>query len=327
MAHLKGDNKIGRVITQLQHLHRAIMHGMNTRLSTLVVAALLTIIPSGSANCQESQALPNYGVKKLAFEVSGGGFPIPRSDIFVLEPPGVKPRRLVEGSSPAWSPDGERIAYCVRSGNGFGDIQVINQDGSGHAQLTKSKRGGCLPDWSPDGEKIAFTAHGGKTPTVFVIGKNGENPTEITSGYGARWSPSGKQLLFCRNPERHGQSGSIWIINADGTGEKKIIEDNSTVLEPSWAPDGTSIVFASEREHKSAIFRVNLDGTGLGRLASDKELTFFFPLFSPDGKQLVVDGYPASSRSTGTVLLLELAGHSGRILAEGIHPSVLWQKQ
>jgi Tol biopolymer transport system component len=82
-----------------------------------------------------------------------------------------------------------------------------------------------------------------------------------------------------RNPECHGQSGSIWTINADGTGEKKVIEDNSTVLEPSWAPDGTSIIFASEREHKSAIFRVNLDGTGLGRLRQIKSLLSFFLSF------------------------------------------------
>jgi TolB protein len=300
---------------------------MNKWFSTLVVAAFLTIAVCEPANCQEPQQASKYSVKKLAFEVSGGGFPMPRSDIFVLEATGAKPRRLVEGSNPAWSPDGGRIAYCVRSGNGYGEIQVINQDGSGHAQVTKTRYGGCLPDWSPDGEKIAFTAHGGKTPKVVVIGKNGENPTEITNGYGARWSPNGEQLLFCRHPESHRESASIWIINADGTGERKVIEDNSTVLEPSWSPGGASIVFASEREKKSTIFRVNLDGTGLERLASDKEFAFFFPLLSPDGQQIIVDGYATSSKSTGTVLLLELAGHSGKVLAQGIHPSVLWQKE
>lgn len=192
--------------------------------------------------------------------------------------------------------------------------------------MTKTKNGACLPDWSPNGEKLAFTAHGGKASSVFVIGKNGENPTEITLGYGARWSPNGKQLLFCRNPERRGDTGSIWIIDADGTGAKKVIEDNSAVLEPSWAPDGASIVFASEREHKSAIFRVNLDGTGLTRIAADKQLAFFFPLFSPEGRQLIVDAYPGDHH-VGSVLLLDLLSHRGNILANGIHPAVLWQKK
>jgi Tol biopolymer transport system component len=317
-------NERKRLITSFESWDNA---RMRKRLSILVIAAFFIVALCVTANCQQST--PTYVVKKLAFEVSGGGFPVPRSDIFVLEATGAKPRRLVEGSSPAWSPDGGRIAYCVRSGSGYGEIQVINQDGSGHAQVTKTRYGGCLPDWSPDGENIAFTAHGGKTPRVVVIAKNGENPTEITNGFGARWSPNGKQLLFCKPAERHGESGSIWIINADGSGGRKVIEDNSTVLEPSWSPDGNSIVFASEREGKSAIFRVNLDGNGLGKFASDDKLAFFFPLFSPDGKQLVVDGYNHTDRwgRSGTVLLLDLAGHNGRVLAQGIHPAVLWQRQ
>lgn len=269
--------------------------------------------------------MPSWSVRKLAVEV-GKGSP---EEIVVIDPPNSKPRRLVEGMNPAWAPDGGKLAYCVRLGPfEFGQIQVINADGSGRRQLTNVKgKGACLPDWSPDGEKIAFTAYG-KEPFVSIVGKNGENVIYMTEGYGPRWSPDGKQLVFCRNPEGRKMKGSIWIINADGTGAKKIIEDDSDVLQPTWFPDGNSVAFTSDREHRNkwAIFRVNLDGTGLEKIAADQKVPLFFPVFSPDGRLLVVD-YGANSGHEKSILLLDIASSQRKTLAQGLHPSVLWEKK
>jgi TolB protein len=291
---------------------------------SIIVITLLFAALEGTADGQTSAGLPNWTVKKLAVEASRGGFPVSQSDIFVIDPPSAKPRRLVDGSGPAWSPDGRTIAYCVREGRGFGQIQIVNSDGSGHRPLTNLKGGGCAPDWSPTGDKIAFTALGGKTPMVAIMGGNGENVTPITEGYGPRWSPDGKQLVFCRSPKLRAAKGSIWIVNADGTGARMVTEDNSNVLQTTWTPDGKSVAFSSEREHKSAIFKVNLDGTGLERVAADKQLELFFPVFSPDGLWLVTDSYPVGS-GEATILLLDVGNHQGRPLAHGSHPSVLWE--
>jgi Tol biopolymer transport system component len=193
--------------------------------------------------------------------------------------------------------------------------------------LTKLKGGACPADWSHDGEKIAFIGYGGKTPSIFVMSKNGENVTQISAGYGARWSPDGKQLVFCRPADRRGASDSIWIANADGTAAAKVIEDNSQVLEAAWFSDGKRIVFSSEREHKhrSALFRVNVDGTGLEAVAIDNRLSLFFPIPSPDGTQIIADAYPSDS-GEGSVVLIDLASHHASVFAHGIHPSVLWEK-
>jgi Tol biopolymer transport system component len=264
-----------------------------------------------------------YKVRKLAFEVTRENPPFRETDVFVIAYPNTKSKRLVEGTNPAWSPDGERLAYCGREGRGFVQIQLINADGSGHTQLTNLKGGACLPDWSPDGTKIVFAANG----AIFVMGKDGENITEINAGYGGRWSPDGQQLLFCRSAESRHDSGSIWIINSDGTGATKVTDDNSNVLEATWFPDGKSIAFSSEREHKrtSAIVRVNVDGSGLEPLAVDKQFGLFFPVLSPDGHQLVVDGFNEHP-GEGGVLLRDLTGHHTSVLANGKHPSVLWEK-
>ena len=306
-----------------QQVSRAIIRAMkNLTHLVILVVALLT---SGQAQTPQNSA--KFRVAKIAFEVSHGGFPMPQTDIFVRDSLNSKPKSLVSGMMPVWSPDGQRLVFCTRQGpNSFGQAEIINIDGSGRSQLTHLRGGACPTDWSPDGEKLALMAYGTKPPMTLVIGKNGGDVLQITAGYGAHWSPDGKQLVLCRSPQGHVASGSIWIASADGTGVvRKVIEDNSNVLEAAWFSDGKSIVFSSEREdkHKSKIFRVNLDGSGLELLQQDKHLALYFPVLSPDGQQLVVDGI--DSAQNGKVLMLDLASHSASVLAHGLHASVLWE--
>lgn len=276
---------------------------------------------------QSQTPLPtsSFAVRKIAFEINNGGFPIPQTDIFVRDSPNSKPKRLVEGIMPVWSPDGQKLAFCTREGRGFGQVQLINADGSGRLQLTHLRVGACPTDWSPDGEKILSIAYSTPMPTIFVMGIDGSNLKQIASGYGARWSPDGKRVVFCRSAEGRGMSGSIWTANADGTGAAKVIDDNSNILEVAWFPDGKSIVFSSEREdkRKSSLFRISPDGSGLETIAVDKHLSLYFPVLSPDAMQVVADGI--EDRET-KVVLLDLANHHVKVLADGLHPTVLWEK-
>lgn len=309
---------------------------MGRALLLRAIALLLCLVLGCAAEPQESPAAANWQIKKVAIAV-GRPIPLqllaPESDIYVIDFPGSKPRKLVEGSDPAWSPDGERIAYCppgVTAGvtGGLGQIHVISADGSVDRQLTNLKGRTCDPDWSPDGSKIAATNYQGRgtTHSVVVMDKDGKNISVASEGYGARWSPDGKKLVFSRGPDRHGGPSSIWIANADGTEAKRVIEDNSPVLQVTWFPDGRSFVFASVREHRSAIFRVNLDGTGLEKIASDKELALFSPVLSPDGTQLVVNAAADHGRSI-SILSFDLTNHTEKQLGRGRHGSVLWVKK
>ncbi len=114
------------------------------------------------------------GIKELAYEFARGSsintsvgpglglerFVEDNSDIFVIDSQSSKPRKLVSGGArPAWSPDGSKLAYCTWSGGAsYGQIEVVNADGTGKQQITNMKGGACYPDWSPDGTKVAFTA-------------------------------------------------------------------------------------------------------------------------------------------------------------------------
>jgi len=116
------------------------------------------------------------------------------------------------GMTPAWSPDGGKIAF-----NDNGMVNVINPDGSGRKELPGTKGAGYVPVWSPDSQKIAYfdSTYSG----LYVINADGsgrEKLTGVASGLPQHaWSPDGQKLaFFCPG---YGGDTSLCAINADGT--------------------------------------------------------------------------------------------------------------
>jgi TolB protein len=216
---------------------------------------------------------------------------------------------------------------------GVGTDSACQYHGSGQRQITNLQDGGaCNPEWSPDGEKIAFTVFNGKTRTIYVSDKNGNNTTRVIEGVAAHWSPDGTRIVFSRYPEEHNSKSSIWIANADGSGATKVFEDSKIVSGATWYPDGDSIVFASTRETPPDIYHVRLDGTQLEKIARDPQLAILSPVFSPDGKQLVVAAYD-NSHFKSSIVLFDIASHEGKRMIYGqypttfLYPSVSWAKR
>src|SRR6267142_1909638 len=87
----------------------------------------------------------------------------------------------------------------------------------------------------------------------------------------------------------------LFIANADGTGERKLLSASGFDYNASFSPDGKWIVFTSERSGSCDIYRVRVDGSGLERLTDDPAYDDQAS-FSPDGKQLVF----VSTRAGGT---------------------------
>lgn len=325
------------------------------KLFALVAIALvvLSATPKGTSTGQNSASPMTWKLKKIAFESSMSGFMGDRinkgpmtifpnlGDLSVILAPDWKPMLLAHGQAPAWSPDGKELAFCTveLSKSSFGQIQIINADGSGQTQLTKVKDGACHPDWSPDGDKIAFTAYDGKAPSIATIDRNGQNYRVITNGFGPRWSRDSRKLLFYRDLNRSGTRRAIWAMNADGTGIRKVIEENEVAH--GWGAGGQarffdeeSIIFSAAHEHVWSIFRVKIDGTNRETFASNVEYDILDPSVSPDGMQLVVKGVTKQTISgTGTggrreivMLSLDLRSNLWTRLQYGVYPSVVWEK-
>ncbi len=222
------------------------------------------------------------------------------SDIFVIEPGDAAPRNLTNlrgsDSDPAWSPDGESIAFSSRRGGGE-DIYVMDADGANVRQLTFGM-GAILPSWTPDGSQIVFT---GVAPgevsnlDLWIVATDGGEPRRLTTDPGVDnhpdWSPDGSKIVFTSDRNLY---FNLYTIDADGTGETRITDAQWNDLNPAWSPDGSQIAFERDTDFSGDIFVADADGSNIQNLTNhiawDSQ-----PDWSPDGRQLVF----TSSRRIG----------------------------
>jgi Tol biopolymer transport system component len=294
----------------------------------LLPVVCLLVIPDrakGQSSAAKSSGESGWKIDKIAFEIDPhrSGDQKRQIHIFLLDISKHKLQDLGAGVSPAWSPDGTQIAYCGKDLPGYLQIHVIRADGSEHKQLTQMPFfNACSPDWSPDGTKIVFTALVNKGGAVFVMDKDGGNVRKIADGVGARWSQDGRRLAYVRNSSTGAGSGTLCTMNADGSNSKVVFENKTPILQHAWSPDQNGIFFtsAASKEEKVAIYRVNLDGTRMVKVAGSDQGDMDWPVPSPDGLQLVVD-------QGGSIVLFELAKQQRTELIQmGSFPSVIWSK-
>jgi Tol biopolymer transport system component len=212
---------------------------------------------------------------------------------------GGPPRQVTrEGANdqyPAFSPDGKKIVFRRVA---KGELFVIGVDGKGLRQLTDDAAGAEYePAWSPNGSRIAYTRFGcapgdeggscvwsipaaGGTPTLLTGGDLPPGCPDRLAGYYVRrhsshpsWSPDGRQIAFtsiydvCTN---QGGGSDVWVMNADGTGERNLIGDSYTIDQaPTFSPDGRLIAFQSDRGTTTDIWTISPAGGAPTQLNAD----------------------------------------------------------
>lgn len=196
-------------------------------------------------------------------------------------------------STPAWSRDGRSLAYAWRdpTQGGF-HIRVIDVESGDDRVLTPGDAIDGHPTWSPDGERIAFASNrGGKHFGIFVIRSDGSDPIRLLDGQAPAWSPSGRWIAFVRLVDgRH----DLFLVQPDGSGERRLTADPGDDIDPAWTPDGSAIVFASDRAGDLDLYRLDVETGTVSELlrgrGDDRD-----PAVSPDGLLVafsrIVDGH------------------------------------
>ena len=168
--------------------------------------------------------------------------------------------------SPAWSPDSTRIAFArFFDRNPYTDVAVMNVDGSGLKRLTNAH--GEYPAWSPDGSRIAFASARDGNYEIYVMNADGSGQTRLTNNpaydMAPAWSPDGTRIVYDTQRDHYppkevgiGPEFEIHVMNADGSRDTQLTNNNQEDRFPAWAPNAR-IAFT----RNGALFMMNSDGS------------------------------------------------------------------
>jgi hypothetical protein len=168
-------------------------------------------------------------------------------------------------------------------------ISAIYPNGADIQLLANERDYALAPSWSPDGSKIAYSFNVDEEPS-YIATRNADGSGAASLGYGIQpaWSPDGTKIVFASN-------GTLWTMNADGSGRSLIPNTQSPSYQPSWSPDGSKIAF----ERLGQISTINPDGTGTMALTNGP--SDHSPNWSPDGSKLVFTRQSGSNYAVWTM--------------------------
>ncbi len=225
----------------------------------------------------------------------------------------VKSRNFIN-TSPAISNRGDKVVYMSDRDDYFDIFLASTIDENREKKLVHGQRAGNLEElhwlkgpafsWSPDDKKIVFSAKSGAQDALHIVDvRSGDIVKSLELGfdgiYNPSWSPKGDEIAFMG--VKKGQS-DIYAYNIKDKKTRQITNDIFSNVEPSWSPDGSKLLFASDRgEYLSEypedltphdfdikdynIYEMNADGSDIQLVASSPFIERV-PIYAPDGKHI-----------------------------------------
>jgi Tol biopolymer transport system component len=204
----------------------------------------------------------------VASNVGGAG-----CGIYLLDRFGKNRTKIVDNSngcgSPAWSPDGTKLAFFgILPGpyGAYGRIFIVNRDGTGLRQLSPEVavtdyQFDSGPSWAPIGARLVFSRSG----VLYLINADGSGliSTGVT-GQDPAWSPDGTQIAY---GSINGGNDGLFVMDFTFT-SRRLTTPVQADQRPQWSPTGTQLVFQRVESGVFQIYKIGVDGSGLTKLST-----------------------------------------------------------
>jgi Tol biopolymer transport system component len=251
--------------------------------------ALMAMRPDGSRRVQLTPnqsfyAAPAVSPDGQSIAVAYGG---PWDAIYALDRFGKGLTKLIGGGNfdgtPAWSPDGTKLAFRRQVHGAYGDVGrifVVNRDGTALRQLTPEPTDSNTnpydgdPSWSPDGTRLLFSRSG----EMSFINADGTGLASTgVIGDSPSWSRDGTHIAY---QSINGGNEGIWVMDMSFTPHQLTTPVQADQM-PRWSADGSQLVFARVESGVYQIYRMKADGSGVTKLSTSTK-SDAWPTWSPN---------------------------------------------
>ncbi len=247
-------------------------------------------------------------------------------------------------SSPAISPDGEKMAY-ISAPEGIYSIYIRDVDDKETAtKVVSSMRQQDFEDlnlltpgisWSPDSKKIAISAKAGGQDAIYLVDAETKKYEKLKLGFksisSVKWSPDGTRLAFIGS---NLHQSDIYVYHIEFETFINLTNDIFTELVPVWSPDASQIYFISDRGinnqteissrekkmwredvYKSDIYRININSKEIERLTDTPQFKKKSIAISPDNNKLL---FTSDDNGIGNLYELNISKNQIRPLTNSI---------
>ena len=187
---------------------------------------------------------------------------------------------------PAWSPDGQAVAFSRNSEEGFDIYTVSPLGGTPHKLYARAPVTKPVVAWSPDGKLLAFSEVNPEgRPAITLLSLADHSTRRLTSppeehfDAGPAFSPDGKRIAFVRT-SGPGLVDDLYLVPIEGGVPRRLTFDNREIYgAPVWTDDGKDLIFSSARAGLQSLWRLSVSG-GDPRAVAEASTNAYFPAIS-----------------------------------------------
>ncbi|MDX9699856.1 MAG: Tol-Pal system beta propeller repeat protein TolB [Rhodocyclaceae bacterium] len=248
---------------------------------------------------------PGYFSSRIAYVVKSGE----RYELQVADADGMNPQTALVSRepiiSPAWAPDGQRLAYV--SFEAKKPVVYVHNLPTGQRNVVANFRGSnSAPAWAPDGQRLAVVLTKDGNSQLYVINADGSGSRRIMSSPGIdtepAWSPDGAWVYFSSD---RGGGAQIYRVPAEGGSAQRVTFEGNYNVTPRISPDGRSMTFITRNSGRFQVAIMDLVSRQVSVLTNSARDES--PSFAPNGRMIL---YASESNGMG---VLSAVSADGRI--------------